>query len=106
MNDEALQYSNRAIAIANANPDAGYPIIRGPGQAVGYGSTWSSGGSKRGVEKLLDRPEAQASDDQLSELNSTSRANSPVPGGHTGCIAYLSEAAPALRDRRRPACNS
>ena len=27
MNDQALMYADRAIALANATPDAGYPVI-------------------------------------------------------------------------------
>jgi len=36
------------------------------------------------LKKLLNRPEAQASEDQLSELNSTASQNSPIQGDYQG----------------------
>jgi len=46
--------SNRAIAIANANPDAGYPIIAAQ-PSCGYGSLGQVEAAKEELKKLLDR---------------------------------------------------
>jgi len=48
--------------------------------------------AKEELKKLLDRPEAQASDDQLSELNSTAAQIARSQGDIPAAIAYLSEA--------------
>src|ERR1035441_6627138 len=44
------------------------------------------------LKKLFARPEAQASDDQLSGLNSTAAQIARSQGDLPGAIAYLSEA--------------
>ena len=92
MNDEALQYSNRAIAIANANPDAGYPIIAAQARLSAMVQLGQVAAAKEELKKLLDRPEAQSSDDQLSELNSTAAQIARSQGDLPEAIAYLSEA--------------
>jgi CHAT domain-containing protein/cation transport regulator ChaC len=92
MNDEALQYSNRAIAIANANPDTGYPIIAAQARLSAMVQLGQVAAAKEELKKLLDRPEAQASDDQLSELNSTAAQIARSQGDMSAAIVYLSEA--------------
>jgi tetratricopeptide (TPR) repeat protein len=92
MNDEAMQYANRAIAIAEANPDAGYPIIAHQVRLSAMVQLGHVTAAQEELKKLLNRPEAQASDDQLAELNSTAAQIARSQGDLPGAIAYLNEA--------------
>jgi len=92
MNDQANQYASRAIAIAEANPDAGYPIIAHQARLSAMVQLGQVAAAQEELKKLLDRPEAQASDDQLSGLNSTAAQIARSQGDMPGAIAYLSEA--------------
>jgi CHAT domain-containing protein len=92
MNDQAIQYSDRAIAIADANSDSGYPIVARQARLLAMVQGGQVGAAKEELKKLLDRPETQASDDQLSELNSTASQIARSQGDVPGAIAYLSDA--------------
>ena len=92
MNDQANQYASRAIAIAEGNPDAGYPIIAHQARLSAMVQLGQVAAAQEELKKLLDRPEAQASDDQLSGLNSTAAQIARSQGDMPGAIAYLSEA--------------
>jgi CHAT domain-containing protein len=92
MNDQATQYANRAIAIADANPDAGYPIIAHQARLSAMVQLGQVAAAQEELKTLLARPEAQASDDQLSGLNSTAAQIARSQGDMPGAISYLSEA--------------
>jgi len=92
MSDEATQYASRAIAIADANPDAGYPIIAHQARLSAMVQLGQVAAAQEELKKLLARPEAQASDDQLSGLNSTAAQIARSQGDMPGAISYLSEA--------------
>src|SRR6202158_1134114 len=92
MNDQAIQYADRAIAIADANPEFGYPIVAHQARLLAMVQAGQIGAAQEELKKLLGRPEAQASDDQLSELNSTASQIARSQGDMLGAIAYLSEA--------------
>jgi CHAT domain-containing protein len=92
MNDEALQYANRAISIADADPDCGYPIIAHQARLLAMVQLGQVRAAQEELKKLLDRPEAQASDDQLAALNATASQIARSQGDMPGAIAYLSEA--------------
>jgi CHAT domain-containing protein len=92
MNDQANEYASRAIAIAEANPDAGYPIIAHQARLSAMVQLGQVAAAQEQLKKLLARPEAQASDDQLSGLNSTAAQIARSQGDIPGAIAYLSEA--------------
>lgn len=92
MNAEATQYADRAIAIADANPDSGYPIIAHQARLSAMVQGGQVAAAQEELKKLLARPEAQASDDQLSELNSMAAQMARSQGDMSGAIAYLSEA--------------
>jgi tetratricopeptide (TPR) repeat protein len=92
MNDQANQYASRAIAIADANPDAGYPIIAHQARLSAMVQLGQVAAAQEELKKLLTRPEAQASDDQLSGLNSTAAQIARSQGDMPGAISYLSEA--------------
>jgi CHAT domain-containing protein len=92
MNDQANQYASRAIAIADANPDAGYPIIAHQARLSAMVQLGQVAAAQEELKKLLARPEAQASDDQLSGLNSTAAQIARSQGDMPGAISYLNEA--------------
>jgi CHAT domain-containing protein len=92
MNEQATQYADRAIAIADANPDSGYPIIAHQARLSAMVQVGQVAAAQEELKKLLARPEAQASDDQLSELNSMAAQIARSQGDMSGAIAYLSEA--------------
>ena len=92
MNDQATQYANRAIAIADANPDSGYPIIAHQARLSAMVQAGQVAAAQEEIKKLLSRPEAQASDDQLSELNSMAAQIARSQGDMSSAIAYLTEA--------------
>lgn len=92
MNAEATQYADRAIAIADANPDSGYPIIAHQARLSAMVQAGQVALAQEELRKLLARPDAQASDDQLSELDSMAAQIARSRGDMSGAIAYLSEA--------------
>jgi tetratricopeptide (TPR) repeat protein len=92
MNDQANLYAIRAIAIAEANPDAGYPIIAHQARLSAMVQAGQVTAAQEELKKLFARPEAQASDDQLSELNSMGAQIARSRGDLPGAIAYLTEA--------------
>jgi CHAT domain-containing protein len=92
MNDQGNQYASRAIAIADANPDAGYPIIAHQARLSAMVQLGQVAAAQEELKKLLARPEAQSSDDQLSGLNSTAAQIARSQGDMPGAIAYLNEA--------------
>src|SRR5216684_7151200 len=92
MNDQAIQYADRAIALADANLDSGYPIVAHQARLLAMVQAGQVGAAQEELKKLLDGPEAQASEDQLSELNSTASQIARSQGDLPRAIAYLSEA--------------
>jgi CHAT domain-containing protein len=92
MNDQSIQYADRAIAIADANPDAGYPIVAHQARLLAMVQAGQIGAAQEELKRLLNRPEAQASEDQLSELNSTASQIARSQRDLPRAIAYLSEA--------------
>jgi CHAT domain-containing protein len=92
MNDQAIQYADRAIAIADANPDFGYPIVAHQARLLAMVQAGQIRAAQEELKNLVGRPEAQASDDQLSELNSTASQIARSQGDMPGAIVYLSEA--------------
>ena len=56
MNDQANQYASRAIAIAEANPDAGYPIIAHQARLSAMVQAWPSRRGTRRIEEITGPP--------------------------------------------------
>jgi CHAT domain-containing protein/cation transport regulator ChaC len=92
MNDQSIRYADRAIAIADANPDAGYPIVAHQARLLAMVQAGQIGAAQEELNRLLNRPETQGSEDQLSELNSTASQIARSQGDLPRAIAYLSEA--------------
>jgi len=92
MNDQANMYASRAIAIAEAHPDAGYPIIAHQARLSAMVQAGKVTAAEEELKRLFARPEVQASDDQLSELNSMGAQIERSRGNLQGAITYLNEA--------------
>ena len=92
MNDQAILYAERAIGIAEANPDAGYPVLAQHARLLAMVQAGRIEGAQRELNSLLVRAEAQNNHFQIAELYSTaslvSRARHDLPGA----ISYLNEA--------------
>ncbi|HKW17578.1 MAG TPA: CHAT domain-containing protein [Terriglobales bacterium] len=92
MNDPAIAYANQAIAIAEANPDAAYPVLAQHARLLAMVQTGRTEGARTELNSLLARAKAQNDRYQIADLYSTmsliSRAQKDVPGS----IADLYEA--------------
>lgn len=92
MNDQAIVYAQQAIGIAEANPDAGYPIFAQHARLLAMVQSGRIDGARTELNSLLVRAKAQNDRYQIADLYSTaslvSRAQKDIPGA----IAYLNEA--------------
>lgn len=92
MNDQAILYAQRAIAIADANPDAGYPVLAQHAKLLAMVQAGRMEGASTELNTLLTRAKAQSDPYQIADLYSTaslvSRAQKDIPGA----IRYLNEA--------------
>ena len=92
MNDQAILYAQRAIAIADANPDAGYPVLAQHARLLAMVQAGRMEGASTELNTLLTRARAQSDPYQIADLYSTaslvSRAQKDIPGA----IRYLNEA--------------
>lgn len=92
MNDQALQYADRAIAVANATPDAGYPIIAEEARLMALVNMGRTQTAQAELKKALAHAEAENSHAELADLNSTAATIARVQNDIPGAIAYLAEA--------------
>ncbi len=92
MNEQAIQYAQRAIALAEENPDAGYPVLAQHARLLGMVQTGRIEGARSELDSLLARAKAQNDPYQIADLYSTaslvSRAQKDIPEA----IGYLNEA--------------
>ncbi|MBV9438332.1 MAG: CHAT domain-containing protein [Acidobacteria bacterium] len=92
MNDQALQYADRAIALANATPDAGYPQIALEARIAAMINKGQTNAAKAELKIALADPAAQNSHSRMLGLNSMAgmiaRAEKDLPTA----IEYLTEA--------------
>jgi tetratricopeptide (TPR) repeat protein len=92
MNDQAIVYAERAIMIAKANPDAGYPIIA---QLVRLQAMLQAGrieGAQTELNSLLVRVKARNDRYQIADTYVTASLISRTQKDVPGAIAYLNEA--------------
>jgi CHAT domain-containing protein len=92
MNEQAIQYALRAIALAESNPDTGYPVLAQHARLLGMVQTGRIEGARSELDSLLAHAKAQNDPYQIADLYSTaslvSRAQKDIPGA----IGYLNEA--------------
>ncbi len=92
MNDQALLYADRAIALANATPDAGFPIIAEQARLMAMVNMGQTEAAQAELKKVLARPDVQSTDTQMAELNSTAARIARLQNDIPGAIAYMTEA--------------
>src|SRR5437016_5890247 len=92
MNDQAITYAERAIAISEANPDAGYPLVAQRARLLAMVQAGRIDGAQTELNTLLARAEAQNDRYQLADLNSTASQIARAKNDLPKAIAYLNEA--------------
>jgi len=92
MNDQGLLYANRAIALANATPDAGFPIIAEQARLMAMVNMGQTKAAQAELKTVLARPDMQSTDTQMAELNSTAARISQLQNDIPGAIVYMTEA--------------
>jgi len=92
MNDEGIQYADRAIALAESTPDAGYPIIAEKARLIALVNTGKADIAKTELKKALARAEAEKSYGQMADLNQTASQIARLQNDIPGAVVYLTEA--------------
>ena len=92
MNDQALLYADRAIALASATPDAGYPVIAEEARLLAMVRMGRIAAAQDELKKVLDRSDVQTSRGQLGELRRTVAKLAQIQGDIPAAISYMSQA--------------
>jgi len=92
MNDQAIQYAERAIAIAEAHPDAGYPVLAQHARLLAMVQAGRIENARTEWNALLVRAKAQNDPYQIADLYSTASLISRTQKDIPGAINYLNEA--------------
>ena len=92
MNDQAIIYAERAITIAEANPDAGYPVLAQHARLLAMVQAGRIEGARTELNSLLVRAKAQNDRYQIADIYSTASLVSRTQKDIPGAIAYLNEA--------------
>lgn len=92
MNDQAILYAQRAIAIAEANPDAGYPVLAQHARLLAMIQSGRIDGAETELNGLLIRAKAGKDRYQIADLYSTASLIARVQKNFPGAIANLEEA--------------
>jgi len=92
MNDQAIIYADRAITIAEANPDAGYPELAQHARLLAMLQAGQIEGARTELNSLLVRAKAQNDRYQIADIYTTASLVSRTQKDIPGAIAYLNEA--------------
>jgi len=92
MNDQAILYAERAIAIAEANPDAGYPVLAQHARLLAMVQADRIEGARKELDSLLVRAKAQNDRYQIADLYATASLVSRTQKDIPGAIANLDDA--------------
>jgi CHAT domain-containing protein len=92
MNDQAIIYAERAIIIAEANPDAGYPLLAEHARLLAMIQAGQIEGAQTALNSLLIRAKAQNDRYQIADIYTTASLVSRTQKDITGAIAYLNQA--------------
>ena len=92
MNDQAIVYAERAITIAEANPDAGYPVLAQHARLLAMLQAGQIEGARTELNSLLAHAQAQNDRYQIADIYSTASLISQTQKDIPGAIAYLNEA--------------
>jgi CHAT domain-containing protein len=92
MNDPALEYADRAIALASATPDAGYPVIAEAARLLAMVNKGQTEAAQAELKKVLERPDVKNSPGYLAELYSTAAKLAQHQNDVAGAIGYMTKA--------------
>jgi CHAT domain-containing protein len=92
MNDQAIIYAERAISIAEANPDAGYPVLAEHARLLAMLQAGRIEGARTELNSLLVRAKAQNDRYQIADIYSTASLISRTQKDIPRAIAFLNEA--------------
>ena len=80
VNDQALIYADRAIALANATPDAGCPVIAEEARLLAIVKMGRIAAAQDELKKVLGRPDVQDSRGQRAEFERTAARLAQMQG--------------------------
>ena len=80
VNDQALIYADRAIALANATPDAGCPVIAEEARLLAIVKMGRIAAAQDELKKVLGRPDVQDSRRQMAEFERTAARLAQMQG--------------------------
>ena len=89
MTDQAFQYAARAIGLAEANPDAGYPIIAQRVRLTAMVRAGLSEQAESALKSMLARPEVQSSKGNTAVLRAVASRLARRRNDIRGAIDYL-----------------
>jgi len=92
MSDQAIQYADRAIALAEANPDAGYPVIAHQARLLALVRAGRIDQAETVLQAILARPGVWSGDVQMTRLLTTASKVAKARNDMRGAIDYLGQA--------------
>ena len=92
MNDQTLMYADRAIALANSTPDAGYPVIAEEARLLALVNMGRTDAARAELTKVLARPDVHQSHGQMAELREKAAKLAQAQGDISGAIADMNQA--------------
>jgi CHAT domain-containing protein len=92
MADQALSFADRAIALASANPDAGFAVPAHEIRLRAFLSKGQIGPAQAELTKITDRPEVRGNEEQMAELTVSASEIARATGHLPGAIEYLHQA--------------
>ncbi|PYY13589.1 MAG: hypothetical protein DMG60_21620, partial [Acidobacteria bacterium] len=92
MNDQGLLYAGRAIALAEATPDAGYPMIAEKARLIALVNLGRTQTAREELKDVIARARSENSYGQMADLNETAAQIAKLQNDIPGATGYLIEA--------------
>jgi CHAT domain-containing protein len=92
MADQGLDFADRAISLAAANPDAGYPFLAHTVRLFALLHKGQAETAKSELAEIMERPEVRTNEAEMAELTVTASEIARATGHIPNAIGYLNEA--------------
>jgi tetratricopeptide (TPR) repeat protein len=92
MADQGLGFADRAISLAAANPDAGYPFLAHTVRLFALLHKGQAETAKSELAEIMERPEVRTNEAEMAELTVTASEIARATGHIPNAIGYLNEA--------------
>jgi CHAT domain-containing protein len=92
MADQGLDFADRAISLAAANPDAGYPFLAHTVRVFALLRKGQPETAKSELAEIMERPEVRTNEAEMAELTVTASEIARATGHIPNAIGYLNEA--------------